>query len=208
MAPRRTAPRILDRIRKRGPGAVWIPADFGDLGTRRAIDDALHRLSRTGEVRRLARGLYDRPANAARFGAVPPEIDAVVEAIARRTGSRVQEAGDAALNRLGLSTQVPAVATYITDGPSRRLTILGQPVVLRHASTRRLAGAGEVAGSVLEALRTLGAAACDDEVIARLRRVLDEKDIKRLERISPSTTEALRRAIARILGSPEEPATP
>jgi hypothetical protein len=202
MATRKTASRILDRIRKRGPGAVWIPTDFSDLGTRHAIDAALHRLSRAGSIRRLARGLYDRPAPNSRFGSVPPPIEAIVAAIARRTGGKVQEAGDAALNRLGLSTQVPAVATYITDGPSRRVTVLGRPIVLRHASGRRLVAAGEVAGTVLEALRTLGTGALDDTVIARLRRVLDDRDVKQLERLSPSATETQRKAIVRILSNP------
>jgi len=202
MAAQKAASRILDRIRKRGPGAVWIPSDFGDLGTRRAVDGALHRLNRAGKIRRLARGLYDRPAANSRFGPVPPPIDAIVAAIARRTGGKVQEAGDAALNRLGLSTQVPAVATYITDGPSRRVTILGRPIVLRHASDRRLVAAGEVAGAVLEALRALGSGALDETVIARLRRVLDDMDIRQLERISPSATGTQRKAIARILRNP------
>lgn len=199
MPPTRTAAKILDRIRKRGPGAVWIPTDFSDLGTRSAIDGALHRLCQSAEIRRLAQGLYDRPAKSARFGPVPPEIDVIVAAIARRTGSRVQITGEGALNRLGLSTQVPAVATYITDGSSRRIAVLGRPIVLRHATARRLAAAGEVAGTVLEALRALGPAGVDEPVIAQLRRTMADTDLTRLGRLAASVTEWQRRAIVRLL---------
>ena len=40
---------------------VWVPVDFRDLGLRNAIDQALYRLVRSKEVRRIARGLYDFP---------------------------------------------------------------------------------------------------------------------------------------------------
>lgn len=200
MPPTRTAAKILGRIRKRGSGAVWIPTDFSDLGTRSAIDGALHRLCQKAEIRRLAQGLYDRPAKNARFGPVPPEVDVIVAAIARRTGSRVQVAGEGALNRLGLSTQVPAMATYMTDGASRRITVLGRPIILRHATARRLIAAGEVAGTVLEALRALGPAGVDESVIAQLRRTIADTDLTRLERLAASVSETQRRAIARLLG--------
>ena len=38
-----------------------IPVDFLDLGSRQAVDLALHRLVHKGTIRRLARGLYDYP---------------------------------------------------------------------------------------------------------------------------------------------------
>ncbi len=195
----RTTPRILDRVRRRGPDAVWIPSDFQDLGGRRAIDAALHRLHRAGEIRRLAHGLYDRPARRARFGPVPPSVDVIAAAIARRTGSRVQIAGEGALHVLGLSTQVPASATYLTDGPSRRLAVLGLRIAFRHVTARRLAGAGTVAGTVMEALRVLGPEAADAPVLDHLRRTLSDVDLRHLRRLAPSATEAQRRVLAQLL---------
>jgi hypothetical protein len=43
----------------RGLGSVFVPSDFLHLGSRQAIDVVLHRLTRKGIIRRLARGLYD-----------------------------------------------------------------------------------------------------------------------------------------------------
>jgi hypothetical protein len=193
-----TAHRILDRVRRRALGAVWIPADFHDLGSRRAIDTALHRLVRRGALRRLAQGLYDRPTET-RFGPRAPDMEKAVEAIARRTGSRVQPAGEGVLNRLGLSTQVPAVATYATDGPSRRLHVLGRPVVLRHVVRRRLIDAGGTVGLVLAAFRALGREGVDESVVTHLRRTLDAGDLFRLRRSAHSVVEWQRQAIARIV---------
>ena len=53
---------IIDRMATSDAGSVWTPQDFLDLGPREALDQALHRLTRSGDIRRIARGLYDRPA--------------------------------------------------------------------------------------------------------------------------------------------------
>jgi hypothetical protein len=148
--------QILRRVRGRGRGSVFTPADFLDLGSRAAVDQALSRLTKDGRLRRLARGLYDYPQVHSRLGPLAPAPDAVAKALARETGSTLQVAGAQAANALGLSTQVPARSVYLTDGPSRRV-VLGKRVVhIRHASPKHLVAAGSMAGTVVQALRHLG----------------------------------------------------
>lgn len=148
--------RIVRRVHARGRGVVFTPADFFDLGGRATIDQALSRLARKGAIRRLARGLYDYPRINPRLGPISPTPDAVAHAIAKKTRSAVQVAGAQAANALGLSTQVPAHAMFLTDGPPRRVTIGRSVVTLRHASPRHLIAAGSAAGTVVQALRYLG----------------------------------------------------
>ena len=51
----------LDRV-DRGPvGAVWTPSDFLDIAGRDAVDKTLQRLVKWGNLRRIDRGLYDKP---------------------------------------------------------------------------------------------------------------------------------------------------
>jgi hypothetical protein len=52
---------ITDRMATRSPFGVWVPTDFADLGPRDAVDQMLHRLMRAGMIRRITRGLYDKP---------------------------------------------------------------------------------------------------------------------------------------------------
>ena len=52
--------RLLARIAA-NPDEVWVPSDFADLGNRPAIDKTLQRLVAAGDLRRIDRGLYDRP---------------------------------------------------------------------------------------------------------------------------------------------------
>ncbi len=53
--------QMLERIGGAAPNAVWTPADFLDLAGRNAFDKTLQRLAEGGKLRRLDRGLYDRP---------------------------------------------------------------------------------------------------------------------------------------------------
>lgn len=83
--------QILDRVSRAAANTVWTPADFLDLAGRDAVDKTLQRLVKWGELRRIDRGLYDKPQinsltrqdNAPE----PPPFDAVVEAIAELQNS-------------------------------------------------------------------------------------------------------------------------
>lgn len=173
---------IGKRIRAKGRGSVFTPSDFLDLGGRAAVDQTLSRLASRGDIRRLARGLYDYPAMSQRFGLLSPDLDKVAKALARQSGARLQVSGARAANALGLTTQMPAKAVYLTDGPARKAVIGRRVVELKHASPKRMVGAGSASGVVIQALRHIGADAIDDGVIAKLRRVLSDDDKKALKR--------------------------
>lgn len=162
--------RIMKRARAAGRGSVYTPSDFLTFAARAAVDQALSRLVKTGRLRRLARGLYDFPKVHPQLGPLSPAPDDVAQALARETGSLAQIAGARAANALGLTTQVPAINTYLTDGPSRRV-ILGKRIVdLRHASPKHLIAPGSPAGTVVQALRHVGPVrAADVEKVAAHR---------------------------------------
>ncbi len=125
------------------------------LANRAAVDQALSRLARQGRLLRVGRGAYVAPV-AGRFGSRPPAVEKVVEGWASQRGETVVPHGGLSANRLGLSTQVPVRAVYLTDGATRKLKVGKQEVELRHAPRRMLAlGRGE-AGEAVRALEWLG----------------------------------------------------
>lgn len=171
--------RVMKRVRASGRGSVFTPSDFLTVAARSSVDQALSRLVKGGQLRRLARGLYDFPKVHPKLGALSPAPDDVAQALARETGSQVQIAGARAANALGLSTQVPAQSTYLTDGPSRRV-VLGKRVVdLRHASPKHLIAPGSPAGTVVQALRHVGPVRAADvaQVAARRLSANDKKTL-------------------------------
>ena len=161
--------KIMKRMRSKGRGKwVWTPSDFIDLGTRAAIDQALSRLARSNELRRIGRGFYDLP----RFSRLlqcqmPPDLDLVVAAIARRDGVRILPGGMLAANLLHLTNGVPAKAIYVTDGPTRNLMIDNQTIYLQHAAPRVMAWAGRPSAMVAQALLWFGPRLASHPRVAR-----------------------------------------
>jgi hypothetical protein len=163
---------ILATIFGRGRGSVFVPADFLDIGSRKAVDIALHRLSRKGTIRRLARGLYDFPKEHPVLGPLSPSAEAVARALAGRDRTRLQPAGAYAANALGLSEQVPAKAVFLTDGPSRTVKIGSTTIQLRRTTARNMAAAGRLSGLLIQALRELGKEHVTQERREHLRRTI------------------------------------
>ena len=196
------ATQLLVRIRASGRGSVFTPKQFLDLGSRAAVDQSLSRLVRRGVLQRIGRGLYHYPKRSARLGDLAPAPDAVARAYARKTGSTLQVSGAQAANALGLSTQVPARTTFVTDGATRRLRFGRQVVVLRRASPRRLAGAGTPWGTALQALAYLGKGGVDTRAIQRLRHALSPSDRRALGRHADAAPDWMRPVIAQLAGRP------
>ena len=125
------------------------------LGTRAAVDQALSRLVRRGRLLRAGRGLYVRPVET-RFGVRAPGVPAVLAAMVAKTGETITTHGAAAANSLGLTTQVPVRAVYLTSGSSRRLKLGAQTVELRHVPGWQVSLAGRPAGDAIRALAWFG----------------------------------------------------
>lgn len=155
-SPQSIDSKVTYRIRGKGRGSVHVPGDFLDLGSREAVDLALHRLVKKGMLRRLARGLYDFPKEHPTIGTLTPSAEAIAEALAGRDRTRLQPTGAYAANVLGLSEQVPAKAVFLTDGPSRTVKVGRMTIQLRQTTPRNMAAAGRLSGLVIQAFRELG----------------------------------------------------
>lgn len=189
---------ILNHVNGDGPGVVFTAKDLCDLGTRAALDQALARLSRSGQIRRIDRGLYDLPRIHPRIGPLWPSADTVARALARQTGSHLKVSGAFAANALGLSSQVPASALYLTDGPSRQVHVDKLAVVLRHASRVDMLLPDTLAGIVLTALRYLGRDGVSSGVLSHLSSTLGEVDKASLVEVRRALPAWLGSAVAQI----------
>ncbi len=175
------ADKIMKKASAHASGRrVWTPKDFLGLGSREAVDQALSRLVKEGQLRRVGHGLYDMP----RMSDVlkrpaPVDLDAAIATLVRRDGVRIMPDGLIAANQLGLTNAVPAKVSYVTDGSTRTLRIDGRTVRFRHAGPSVMQWAGKSAAPVMQALRWLGPdVAKDAQVVSILRRHLPD-DVKR-----------------------------
>lgn len=185
--PRTKSPKSIEstifyRIKRRGRGTIVLPAQFLDLGSREAVDLSLHRLTKAGEIRRIARGIYDYPKTHPKMGLLTPEPNKVAQAIADRDQTKIQPSGAYAANLLGLSEQVPARLVYLTDGAARTITLGKLSIQFRRTSQRNMATAGRLSGLLIQAFRYLGKEHISASRIQGLKKRIPLKERKRLLR--------------------------
>ena len=162
--------KILNRIRGTGSGWSFSPRDFLDLGERATIDSALHRLTAKGQVRRVIRGIYDYPQYSELLKQqLSPDIDQVARALARKFRWRIQPSGATALNLLGLSTQVPARAVYLSDGPDKSFKVGNTTLAFEHTALKEAGFKLGESGLIVQALKSLGQERITQEVISKIR---------------------------------------
>jgi hypothetical protein len=167
---------LPDRLRARiseAPLQVWTPADFVDLGGRAAIDKALQRMVASGQLRRIQRGLYDKPSQNALTGKTTvPDYRAVIDAIARRDQVRWLIDGMTAANMLGLTNAVPAKIEVLVDARLKPLTLGNQKIVFKQAAPSRLYWSGRLGMYLVQALHWLHDTMSDDVVREAVRKTV------------------------------------
>ena len=163
---------LLARIAKEAPTTVWTPADFLDLGGREAVDKALQRLVASGNLRRIDRGLYDRPASNRLTGRPnPPDPRSVIDAVARRDQIRVLVDGLTAANDLGLTDAVPARIVVHADARLKPIRLGALEITFQPTAASKLYWAGRPAMRLVQALHWLKDMVARDEDGALKRRV-------------------------------------
>lgn len=149
------AATIMKRV-KRKPGQVWTPIDFVDLGNRDVVDKNLQRLTIASKLRRIDRGLYDRPIHNPLTGKPSvPDYREVISAVMRRDQARMIVDGMTAANDLGLTTAVPAKIEVLVDARLKSIRLGNQEITFKHAAPSRLYWAGRPAMRIVQALHWL-----------------------------------------------------
>lgn len=177
--------KILRSIRARKDASAFSAKDFAHLGNAVAIGQALARLAKRNELRRIRQGIYDLPRTHPLLGQTAPDPMAVIRALMDGSGAQWQASGAYAANLLGLSEHVPAKIVILTDGVPRRVPLGKLTLVFRRAAPRNLLGAGKPAGLVIQAIRHLRKDGLSPAMIDRLRQQLDADTKADLRALAP-----------------------
>ncbi|MFY9116481.1 MAG: DUF6088 family protein [Bacteroidales bacterium] len=157
-------------------GSILFVDDFLDVGSPDSIKKALYRLTNEkGLLIRLAHGIYLYPKIDKELGILYPSTEEIAKAIARRDKARIIPTGVYALNRLGLSTQVPMKIVYLTDGAARSIKIGKRTISFKKTSPKNLMTKGEISMLAIQALKELGQNNIDDEIFKQLIIVLKKE---------------------------------
>lgn len=169
--------KVENAIRKKGRGKLVFSNDFAEHGTNLAIRHSLSRLCQSGMLIRMGTGVYLYPKIDKKLGlgVLYPSVDTIARSIAKKDRATIVPTGVYALNRLGLSTQVPANAVYLTDGTARKINIgRGNGIVFIHTAPKNLAFKSKIAMLITFALKELGKENVLQEHLDRLKYVLQQ----------------------------------
>ena len=162
--------KISRHVKRCALGTVFLPDTFAAFGCRGAVDKALQRLVADGVLRRLSRGVYDKPRHDDLLGTLWPSVETIVKAIAGKDKLRTQPTGVYAANMLGLSEQVPAKVVLLTDGMSRTVQAGPMQIRLQRTTPRQMAAAGRLSGLLIQAFKSMGVKHITPAHIERLRK--------------------------------------
>lgn len=162
----------LNRMRN---GSIIVPADFAYLGSETAVRSALTRLCSETKLKRLANGIYLLPKKDPVIGMIYPSLEEIAVAIAKRDKAQIRATGAYALNKLGLSTQVPMQHVYITDGVQRTIAIGKAKIIFKRTAPKKLSLKGKISSLLIPALEELGEKNITTEISEKIKHLLKKE---------------------------------
>jgi len=167
--------QILVKIKKAKGGSLFFIDDFVAFGNAKAVGKAMERLVKSGELHRVAKGIYVRPVKDKVLGIVLPGIEDIAEAIRKRDKARIVPTGSYAMYKLGLTTQVPMNVVYYTDSTPRKVKVGKQTINFKRASARNLSAIGDISKLVIQALKTIGKDKVTDYELHKIKELLKQE---------------------------------
>jgi len=181
--------QVVKRIEQEGRGKVIFPSDFISISNTENIKKVLLRLEQKERLVRLSRGIYLYPKLDKELGILQPSIEDIAKAIAKRDRARIVPTGVLALNKLGLSTQVPMKVVYLTDGAPRSIQLGKHSIKFKKTTPKNLMARGEISSLVIQALREIGKDNATEEQLTRIHDLLlkeDTEDIIHDSQVAPA----------------------
>jgi hypothetical protein len=180
---------IFHVIAGHGRGWAFSSIDLINRFERQQIDNALSDLVQAKKIRRIAHGMYDYPQFSNLLQKLlSPDIDKVANAYARKFNWRIVISGDSALNLLGLSTQIPAQYSYLSDGPSKSYDVMGVTLNFQKSTLKDIGFKYPESSLVVQALKALGKEHVTTNVIEKISEQIDPINYSKILRDTQGST--------------------
>ncbi len=177
------------KINRFKPGQVFLPSDFKELGTSTAIRKALSRLVESGQAERMGQGIYVIPKNDKIFGKVLPSMEQIAEVLAKKEHVKIKPSGQYALNKVGLSTQVPMRLVFLTTGNSKRIQIGKNAIIFKSTTAKKLSMKGDISSLLFLGLEELDLQKISPMQMDKIKELLKQESPENLKynlRLAPS----------------------
>ena len=122
-------------------------------------------------LRRLSRGVYLKTQET-RYGLVYPPIEKIAQAIAKRDKANIVATGETALYILGLTTQVPMNAVFLTSGSKREIRVGERTIKFKNAVPKTFSFRGKQTGLIVQAMKAIGEKNMTENDISRINMII------------------------------------
>lgn len=178
---------ILNKIENFGPNKIFIANDFFDIAGYETVRSTLNRLVGDKVIMRIMKGVYYKPKYIKLIGEyAAPSVNEVANAIARKYNWTIAPSGNTALNLLGLSTQVPAKWTYVSDGRYASFSFSNVTIEFKRRNNGDISKMSTLTAMVIQSIKEIGKDNISQKQIDYLRGKLSEKE--KLELLTDSKT--------------------
>lgn len=176
-----TKSKIETKIYKSSRGELFFADDFIKYGSAENIRKVLSRLEKGDLIERLSHGIYIKPKKDPLLGIIYPGIEEVAEQIAQRDKARIAPTGVLALHLLGLTTQVPLKAVYLTDGSQREVKIGNRTIKFKRTAPKNFAIKDKLLHLIVQAFRVAEQEEITDDFIKKIQPAIYKLDKKVLQ---------------------------
>lgn len=173
--------QIQARVKRSKSGQIFLPSDFKDLGTSAAIRKALSRLVEQKILIRMGQGIYVTAVHDKVFGEVLPSIEEIATSIAKKEHVKIMPTGQHALNKIGLSTQVPMKMVFLTNGTKKNINIGKSSIIFQPTTSKKLAMLGSISSLLFLGLEELDLKQLSKSEIEKIISLLKKEDTKKLK---------------------------
>jgi len=194
---------ITDKVKDAKPGEIIFPGDLLEFGSPEAIHTAFFRLVGTKQLIRLAKGIYLKPKIDPELGPLKPSLEDLAKAIAKRDKVVIRPTGAYALNRLGLSIQVPTRVVFLTSGNPKSIKVGRHKIVFQKTTPKQLAVEQKNIFLAIQALIALKDQGEDSVVMRRLTEILAREKLTDIRDAAKITPQRVARILYRIANNIE-----
>ena len=187
-------------LRGRKKGKIYFTSDFRHLVPESAIRMALSRLVKSKTIIRLAQGIFYYPKTDRKTGiTLLPSIEDIAEALAKRDKARIVPTGAYAMNKLGLSSQIPMKIVFLTDNVSRKVKVGRTWITFQKSATKNFAYKSYVTMLASFALSEIGKDNVTPQDVATIAPTLLREDKEKIKKDLTLTPAWIRKLIENMI---------
>jgi len=197
--------KIQERIDGSNSDKIFIANDFFDIASYETVRKTLNRMVRDSKIKKILKGLYYQPIyNDLIEEYEAPSMHQVALALARKYNWTIAPSGNTALNMLGLSTQVTAQWTYISNGRYVKYTLEKNLLEFKHVKNSEISNMAIETAMVIQAIKAIGRERITEEQMSIIRRKLTSIQKKKLLEESKYSTQWIYQVIRAICEEADE----